>query len=114
MDWHKLYFGKVTAEEVRESVHDDLWQLLRKSLKGKTLEQKYEELTNYVKSYLVDESVIEKFPKDDQLKLIEHNRKVKVRVTNYVTALSRAGLILPEDYRSTHTPSHTHHIKINP
>ena len=99
MDWHKLYFGKITAEEVRESVCDDLWQLLRKSMKGKTLEQKYEALTNYVESYLVDESVFNKFPKGDQLRLIEHNRKVKVRVTNYVTALSRAGLIRPEDYR---------------
>lgn len=99
MDWHKLYFGKITAKEVRESVSDDLWQLLRKSMKGKTLEQKYEALTNYVESYLVDESVFNKFPKGDQLRLTEHNRKVKVRVTNYVTALSRAGLIRPEDYR---------------
>lgn len=99
MDWHKLYFGKITAKEVRESVSDDLWQLLRKSMKGKTLEQKYEALTNYIESYLVDESVFNKFPKGDQLRLTEHNRKVKVRVTNYVTALSRAGLIRPEDYR---------------
>ena len=99
MDWHKLYFGKVTAKEVQEAIHDDLWQLLRKSMKGKTLEQKYEALNNYVESYLVDKSVFDKFPKGDQLKLTEHNRKVKVRVTNYVTALSRAGLIKPEDYK---------------
>lgn len=99
MDWHKLYFGKVTAKEVQEAIHDDLWQLLRKSMKGKTLKQKYEALNNYVESYLVDKSVFDKFPKGDQLKLTEHNRKVKVRVTNYVTALSRAGLIKPEDYK---------------
>ena len=99
MDWHKLYFGKVTAKEVQEAIHDDFWQLLRKSMKGKTLEQKYEALNNYVESYLVDKSVFDKFPKGDQLKLIEHNRKVKVRVTNYVTALSRGGLIKPEDYK---------------
>lgn len=99
MDWHKLYFGKVTAQEVQEAVHDDLWQLLRKSMKGKTLEQKYEALNNYVESYLIDKSVFDKFSKGDQLKLIEHNRKVKVRVTNYVTALSRGGLIKPEDYK---------------
>lgn len=99
MDWHKLYFGKVTSKEVQEAIHDDLWQMLRKSMKGKTLKQKYDALTNYVESYLVDESVFNKFPKDDQLRLIEHNRKVKVRVTNYVTALSRGGLIKPEDYK---------------
>lgn len=100
MNWSKLYFGKVTAKEVQESIHDELWQLLRRSMKGKTLEQKYEALTNYVESYLVDESIISKFPKGEQLKLIEHNRKIKVRVTNYITALSRGGLIKPEDYKN--------------
>ena len=80
MDWRNLYSGRVTTAEVQTYIQDSEWQSLRESLKGKSLEWKYVVLRDY---------------------LLEHpdERARQVRVTNYVTALSRGGLIKPEDYR---------------
>lgn len=87
MYWHKLYFGKVTLEEVREATCDAQWQQIRQSMKGMSTEDKYRMLTAYLEfkqNMLVDEHEM---------------RMVHVRITNYVTALSRGGIIKPEDYK---------------
>lgn len=81
LDWRKLYFGKVHSEEVKEAVKDAYWQTLRVAIKGLSLERKYQILLNYYNRH-----------KDE-------GRAIEVRLTNYVTALSRGGLIKPENYR---------------
>lgn len=83
LDWKKLYFGKVHPEEVAIYVKDVDWQKVRLYMKGKSLQEKYQILRNYYYSHLKEGG----------------NRAVEVRITNYVTALSRGGLIKPEDYR---------------
>ncbi len=92
MDWHNLYFGHVSPQEVREAVKDPTWQALRRSLKGLSLQEKYDKLMLYKenmwKTYLITWAFTEHWW-----------RMVEVRLTNYVTALSRGGLIKPEDYR---------------
>lgn len=89
MDWHTLYFGSVTREEIQHAVKNESWQSLRVQLKGLTLEEKYRLLCAY---------------RDRMRRWISEKdtmawRMVEVRLTNYVTALSRGGLIKPEDYR---------------
>lgn len=87
MDWSKLYFGKVTKEEVERAIDDAEWQELRNEMKGKSLERKYKMLTDYYE--------LESLTARDAKEL----RMSQVRITNYVTALSRGGLIKVEDYR---------------
>lgn len=91
MDWKKLYFGKVTRSEVFRAVDNEEWQKVRLSMKGVSLTKKYEILSLYLKKS------VEAFESGD----ISTNemRRAKIRITNYVTALSRGGLIEPEDYR---------------
>ena len=91
LDWRKLYFGRVSKLEVQRAITQPAWQGLREHLKGKSLEEKYYTLLTYLalktedhKRGLID---------DEEL------RNVHVRITNYVTALSRGGLIKPEEYR---------------
>lgn len=84
MDWRKLYFGKVSPNEVKLAINDFNWQKTRLSMKGKTLSEKYSILSNYYNKELA---------KGNNIRLLQ------VRVTNYVTALSRGGLIKPSDYR---------------
>lgn len=80
MDWHKLYFGRMSTKEVLHAVKDPAWQRIRISMKNQSLEFKYDILT-------------------DWLDTCNNSRKSQVQVTNYVTALSRGGLISPSDYR---------------
>ena len=87
MDWSKLYFGKIAKEEVERAINDAEWQKLRNEMKGKTLERKYKMLSDYYEL----ESLVARNAKE--------LRMLQVRVTNYVTALSRGGLINPPDYR---------------
>lgn len=88
LNWRMLYFGPVTKAEVTEAIQDEWWQEIRKGMKGKTLEEKYRILRQYYRDAL------------DEIPLTVHAiRMLNVRVTNYVTALSRGGLIKPEDYR---------------
>ncbi|MBU0792214.1 MAG: hypothetical protein KKC55_17390, partial [Gammaproteobacteria bacterium] len=61
-------------------VKDEIWQLIRIKLKGKSLNEKYHMLLNYLISR-------------------NYSRKSKVQVTNYITALSRGGIIHLCDYR---------------
>lgn len=84
LDWRRLYFGHVSPQEVQEAIADEEWQQLRESIKGQPLEVKYSLLLNYyhrklrlVRLYTVDKE--------------KEVRKLQVRLTNYVTALSRGG-----------------------
>jgi hypothetical protein len=86
-NWKILYFGHVSAEEVRHAVKDIKWQEIRKSMKGKSLEDKYLTLCSYYADAVRTSSSWQEL------------RLAQVRVTNYVTALSRGGLIKPEDYK---------------
>lgn len=88
MDWHTLYFGHVSPTEVHEAVKDPEWQALRASLIGTTLETKYNELQSYYSRERVKVA-----PNSQAARYLE------VRITNYVTALSRGGLLKPSDYR---------------
>lgn len=91
MNWGSLYFGKVSPKEVQEAIKDPKWQSLRSNLKGASLLVKYRTLKAY---YLME---------CERVKTDEHAlRMLQVRVTNYVTALSRGGLIKPEDYRDVY------------
>lgn len=91
MDWKKLYFGKVARSEVFRAIDNDEWQKVRLSMKGVSLTKKYEILSLYLKKS------VEAFESGDVN--IKEMRRVEIRITNYVTALSRGGLIEPEDYR---------------
>ena len=79
MDWSRLYFGPLSRDEIQEHVKDVAWQELRLSLLGEQLSVKYAKLASW-------------------LTLNSCSRVSQVQVTNYVTALSRGGLIKPEDY----------------
>lgn len=87
MNWRKLYFGRVSPMEVQIAVHNTEWQEIRISMKGMSLEDKYKTLETYLQRKEKENL--------DEFEL----RMVHVRITNYVTALSRGGLIKPEDYR---------------
>ena len=80
LDWHKTYFGKVHIKEVLQVVKDEEWQKVRLDIKGKSLEYKHSELCNW-------------------LLRNKYSKAAKIQVTNYTTALSRGGLIMPGDYR---------------
>lgn len=91
LDWRSLYYGHVESQEVAQAVKDPEWQALRRAMKGKSLETKYAMLKGYratmiarLEAGLIDE---------------DGWRMFEVQITNYVTALSRGGLIKPEDYR---------------
>ena len=87
LDWSKLYFGKVSPSEVQQAIKNDEWQETRLKMKGMSLSDKYSTLNSYYHKAM-------KEAKSEYSK-----RLVKVRVTNYVTALSRGGLINPSDYK---------------
>lgn len=79
LNWSLLYFGRVTRSEIKKYVAQNDWQMVRLSLKGTSLMHKYHTLQNW-------------------LQINNYSRAAQVQVTNYVTALSRGGLIKPEDY----------------
>lgn len=87
MNWKKLYFGKVSPDEVFEAIKDKHWQDVRKSMEGMSTKEKYDTLLDY-------------YTKEKKNCINEHDlRMLQVRVTNYVTALSRGGIIKPSDYK---------------
>ena len=92
MDWSILYFGPIERNEIQAAVDDAEWQSLRKRLKGKSLETKYAMLEGYYNETLY---LLRLLNADESVEI----RLLQVRVTNYVTALSRGGLIKVEDYR---------------
>lgn len=87
LNWKRLYFGRVSPDEVQEAIKDPKWQCIRLAMKGKSLETKYVILDNYLASQAPN------------AKDAHELRMIHVRVTNYVTALSRGGLIKPADYK---------------
>jgi hypothetical protein len=100
LDWSQLYFGHITQTEIRDAAADAYWQSLRKSLKGLTLEEKYDSLAAYYEhelSHIIDK-FLDHYPADFD-SYTRERRMLEVRITNYVTALSRGGLIKPEDYK---------------
>lgn len=94
LNWRSLYYGHVEAQEVAKAVKDYEWQALRRAMKGKSLETKYAMLKGY------QATMIARLEANlDNTANVDEWRMVEVRITNYVTALSRGGLIKPEDYR---------------
>lgn len=102
MKWSLLYFGHVSPKEVQEAVKDAEWQRLRQGLKGTSLQTKYIALLEYscktriglLARYINSQITIGGYR--HELRMLD------VRLTNYVTALSRGGLIKPSDYLSEH------------
>ena len=90
MTWKELYFGQITREEICIAIQDEDWQCTRRNLKGMELEDKRRALSIY---YL---STYKRLCRINDLRGI---RMLRVRVTNYVTALARGGLLKVEDYR---------------
>ena len=81
MKWHTLYFGKLQRAEIKEAVKDVQWQLVRVNMKGMPTQFKYDTL-------------------QDWLVKCNGSREAQVQITNYVTALSRGGIIQPEEYNT--------------
>jgi len=80
LDWALVYFGRTPRADIQKFIPEEAWQQKRIDMKGKSLEYKYLVLINWLKSN-------------------EYSYSSQIQVTNYVTALSRGGLIKPEDYR---------------
>jgi len=82
LDWSVLIFGSYGRSAVREAVENPRWQEFRGSLLGRSLKEKHEALSDYMHRAEV-----------------VHGRNSKqwalcaCRVTNYVYALRRGGLI---------------------
>lgn len=81
VDWSTLTFD-TPKEETLDAIKDEDWQVLRKSLKGQSLELKYLALTHWIK---VSPNVV----------ALNHR---KLQVGNYVNALRRAGLVPRRSY----------------
>lgn len=79
-DWGQLYFGKIERSEIQEYIVNPEWQQIRLDIKGQSLNYKYSRIWNWLEKN-------------------NYSRESQVQATNYVTALSRGGLIKPEDYR---------------
>jgi hypothetical protein len=69
----------MNKQEVLAAVKNPEWQAIRIAMKGSSLRHKFLSLTAW-------------------LEVKEYSREAQVQVTNYVTALSRGGLIKPTDY----------------
>lgn len=98
IDWGSLYYGHVSADEIQGAVKDETWQRLRKAMKGQPLEIKYVILKGYQSTMIARIST--------SAGDAHEWRMVQVRLTNYVTALSRGGLIKPSDYRVSEREAH--------
>ena len=102
LPWKELYFGRVSPEEVQEAVQDVAWQRLRKEMRGRALEEKYNMLEKYYMEtlwYLSTNYRNGAYNKMPPGTYAHDVRMLQVRCTNYITALSRGGLIKPSDYR---------------
>lgn len=80
MDWSDVYFGRVPVKDMRKYTPEEAWQVVRLDMKGKSLEYRHEALTKWLE-------------KND------YSYASKIQSTNYVTALSRGGMIKPYQYR---------------
>jgi hypothetical protein len=73
-EWAQLCFGIYNIKEVKDCVADAEWQRVRVSMLSTSLQFKYFTLKEY-------------------LDRMQYSHEAKVRVTNYVYALKRGGLI---------------------
>lgn len=76
-NWIPLIQGSYSIDEVKEAVNNDTWQLFRIHLKNTTLKYRHESLTKYLAGANTEELAA-----------------AKIRVTNYVHALHRGGMII--------------------
>lgn len=76
LNWHHLHCGPIAQSEIRATVNDPHWQIVRVGLKGASLEERFTTL----ESYLYEN---------------KNSREAQVRVTNYINALARGGMIPP-------------------
>ena len=100
-DWSRLYFGRVTRDEIQEAVADPEWQKLREEMKSCDLETKYQMLYGYYLKTLekLSRTILSGGYAHLPANAFLHDRRMlEVRCTNYVTALARGGLIENEDY----------------
>ena len=75
MEWSKFQFYKWIPTVIRvQSVRDEDWQVIRKTMLKTTLEFKYETLENWLEKN-------------------KHSDKSKVQAQHYMQALRRSGLI---------------------
>jgi hypothetical protein len=72
--WKQLVFGRYSIKQVQRAVQDEEWQRYRKDMKGLSIAVKHLWLWAYL------------YRKD-------YSEDAKIRVTNYVYALKRGGLI---------------------
>lgn len=72
--WSSLIFGVYDRRYVQIVVADDTWQRVRASMLGATLPVKYATLIDYLSAE-------------------EYTEEAQCRVTNYVNALKRGGVI---------------------
>lgn len=83
--WDKLIFGTYNHHEVVDAIRDGEWQTFRSRLIGSLQEVKFTSLVKYIWEADIHFKM-------HHITLTEYNR-CKVRVTNYVNALRRGGLI---------------------
>lgn len=76
MDWETLTYG-ASRDSIADVIKDEDWQILRKSLKGQSLELKHATLTHWI---------------EVSTNAVQLERR-KIQVGNYVNALRRAGLV---------------------
>lgn len=72
--WQELIFGSYNIQTVLEAVKDANWQRIRRSMLGTTTEFKYNTLLKYLEE-------------------LKYSGDAKCRVTNYVYALKRGGIL---------------------
>jgi len=80
MDWRTIHCGYISQEEIAKYVRDKDWQMIRLSMKGAPMSHRF----NLLKGYLGRNN---------------HSRAAQVRVTNYINALSRGGMLHPSEYQ---------------
>lgn len=74
LDWKSIHCGTITKEEIMRYVSQPEWQDVRIELKGKTLEEKFNTLKDWLKKH-------------------KNSRAAQVQVTNYINALARGGMV---------------------
>ena len=75
LKWHKFEFFEWIPSVIRsQSVKDEDWQIIRKSMLKRDLEFKYETLENWLEKN-------------------KYSDKSKIQTQNYIQALRRSGLI---------------------
>ena len=92
LDWMRLTFDKYPISVVLEAVKDSEWQELREYLKGKSLSARFMLLSTYLSSQ-------------------KYSDASKVRVTNYVNALRRAGMVKPSNAKKVSSNSNSSRIQ---